>query len=301
MRSFKHLQTTHNRRSIGTSSDRGKSLQVSWNDSIPVNSWRIESCFERAWALAQLIEDSQLSPMQKLHALRTKIMPKLYHLLENSYTNQNQLHMMNRSLRKMATRILCLPEKATTAYINLNRLYGGPGLPDLVLTKAKMTQKSFVNAFNIKDSLVTVTQKLLIHGSADEEVIRAINQNKKAGLSEIAKETSLALQRIPKYLKLNIKLELHNDRLNMQLADVSYGNPWPMLHSLMTKRSLTILLEARDQGRYWRSLSSSPIATKAIYSFHTKFCEWRFIHRARLNLTPLRAAITWCKNKDVTN
>ena len=150
----------------------------------------LESCFERAWALAQLIEDSQLSPMQKLHALRTKIMPMLYHLLENSYTNQNQLHRMNRSLRKMAKRILCLPEKATTAYINLNRLYGGPGLPDLVLTKAKITLKSFVNAFNIKDSLGTLTRKLLLHGSTDEEVIGAINQKKSWTLGDCQRNFS---------------------------------------------------------------------------------------------------------------
>ena len=163
-----------------------------------------------------------------------------------------------------------------------------------------MTLKSFVNTFNIKDTLGWLTWKLLLHGSSDEEVIRAINQNKETGLSEIAKENSLALQRIRKYLKLKIKLELHNDRLNIQLADINYRNPWPTLHSIITKRSLANLLEARDQGRYWRSLSSSPIATKAIYSYHTKFCDWRFVHRARRNLTPLRRAITWCKNKDAT-
>ena len=73
-----------------------------------------------------------------------------------------------------------------------------------------------------------------------------------------------------------------------------------MLNSLLTKRSLALLLEARDQGRFWKSLSSSPVSTKAIYSFHTKFCDWRFIHRARLNLTPLRGAISWCSNRNTT-
>ena len=164
-----------------------------------------EFCFKRASALVQLVEDSQLSPMQNLHALRTKITSMLYHLLENSYIDQNQLHRMNRSLRKMPKRILCLYVKATTAYINLNSFYGGPGLPDLVLKKAKMTLKSFVNAFDINDSMGTLTLKLLLHGSSDEEIVRLINQNKKAGLSEIAKETSLALQRIRKYLNLKIK------------------------------------------------------------------------------------------------
>ena len=49
----------------------------------------LESFFERAWDLAQLIEDCQLSPMQKILALRTKIIPMIYHLLENSHANQN--------------------------------------------------------------------------------------------------------------------------------------------------------------------------------------------------------------------
>ena len=97
----------------------------------------LEACFERAWNLAELVEDSHLSPMQKLHALRSKIIPMLYHLLENTYTTQSQLQRMNRAIRKMTKRILYLPEKATTAYVNLTRMYGGPGIPDLVLTKAK--------------------------------------------------------------------------------------------------------------------------------------------------------------------
>ena len=136
----------------------------------------LEACFERAWNLAELVEDSHLSPMQKLHALRTKTIPMLYHLLENSYTTQSQLQRMNRAIRKMTKCILCLPEKATTAYVNLNRMYGGPGIPDLVLTKAKMTIKSFVNAYNIKDALGTLTRRLLLRDSTTNQVIHAINQ-----------------------------------------------------------------------------------------------------------------------------
>ena len=200
----------------------------------------------------------------------------------------------------MTKRILCLPEKATTAYVNLNRMYGGPGIPDLVLTKAKMTIKSFVNAYNIKDALGTLTRRLLLRDSTTNQVIHAINQKKRAGLSEIAKEASMALDRVRKYLKINIKLELHDDTMSLQLDGMSYRNPWPMLNSLLTKRSLALLLEARDQGRFWKSLSSSPVSTKAIYSFHTMFCDWWFIHRARLNLTPLRGAISWCSNRNTT-
>ena len=182
----------------------------------------LEACFERAWNLAELVEDSHLSPMQKLHALRAKIIPMLYHLLENSYTTQSQLQRMNRAIRKMTKRILCLPEKATTAYVNLNRIYGGPGIPDLVLTKAKMTIKFFVNAYNIKDALGTLTRRLLLRDSTTNQVIHAINQKKRTGLSEIAKEASMDLDRVRKYLKINIKLELHDDTMSLQLDGMSY-------------------------------------------------------------------------------
>ena len=40
-------------------------------------------------------------------------------------------------------RICYLPERAANAYAHLHRLYGGPGLPDLVLVKATMTLRSF--------------------------------------------------------------------------------------------------------------------------------------------------------------
>ena len=46
----------------------------------------LDDCFDRTWRTAELIEFSELTPMQKLHAIRVKVYPMLYHLLENSQT-----------------------------------------------------------------------------------------------------------------------------------------------------------------------------------------------------------------------
>ena len=69
---------------------------------------------------------------------------------------------------------------------------------------------------------------------------------------------------------------------------------------ILNKNFFSKLLEARDQGCCWKFLGSLHIATKAKYSFYTKFYDLRFIHGARLYLTALRGAITWCRKENST-
>ena len=111
----------------------------------------MEMCFKEAWTIAERIEVSDLTPMQKLHALTSKVVAMLYHLLENSHCKQADLHRINRSLRRMTKRLCYLPERAANAYVHLHRMYGGPGLPDLVLTKAQMTVRTLKRAMNLGD------------------------------------------------------------------------------------------------------------------------------------------------------
>ena len=44
-----------------------------------------EGCFQQAWSLMEDVEKSKLTPMQKLDALRSNVIPMAYHLLENSH------------------------------------------------------------------------------------------------------------------------------------------------------------------------------------------------------------------------
>ena len=69
--------------------------------------------------------------------------------------------------------------------------------------------------------------------------------------------------------------------------------PVPHLKAVATNVPLWELLKCKYQGRFWEILQHTPAATKNVYNFHTKMCDWRFIHRARLNLCPLNGAIVW--------
>ena len=69
------------------------------------------------------------------------------------------------------------------------------------------------------------------------------------------------------------------------------------LHQLIRLRHSNALCKQRDQGKFARCASKTDrfgTASHANYNgLATRFCDWRFIHRARLNLLPLKS----CQNR----
>ena len=252
----------------------------------------LDACFEKALRVAELIEYSELTPMQ-IHALRVKVYPMLFHLLENSNSTATQMEKMNRKMRKMAKRLLFLPERAANAYLHLHRMYGGPGLSDLLLAKSKMIIKNFFRSLNIDDEFGDYLRKILLEERTTEVAIDEVNQGLTRGRSDIIKEASRSLNRLRKYLQCDLQLKVFEGRVTLEIAGTSYRDPWPTLNSLLQKQSLKELQKAPNQGRYWRTLAETPMTTKAIFNFHTKLCDFRFIHRARLKLVPVRANNVW--------
>ena len=257
----------------------------------------LEAGFQKAWRLAEKVEFSELTPMQKIHAIRSKIIPMIYHLVENSSCMQHDLQRINRNIRRKVKRICFLPERATNSYIHLHRKYGGPGIPDLVLMKSRMTISSFLRAINMQDEFGSILKELLLKGSPMELLISSINRKRGAGLSKLAKETCGALSRLEKFLDCKLQLAIHEDRVILQINDMNYKNPSPTLESMIQKRFLHNLKNASNQGRFWSTLSANPKAPKQIFNFHTKMCDWRFAHTSRLNLTPVRANFSWHQNQ----
>ena len=260
----------------------------------------IERCFNEAWAQAQRIEVSDLTPMQKLHALRTKIVPMLYHLLENSQCKQKDLHRINRSLRRMVKRLCYLPERAANAYVHLHRLYGGPGIPDLIIVKAQMTMRSLTRAMNQADEFGQRTRQLLLRGKSEEEFIGAINNRSRRGLSELGKEVIMAVGRLERFLNCTFSMERRGDYIGWSMDGSFYKDLGATLTTAVQKRGLSLLKACPNQGRFWSTLPMCPATTRTLYSFHTKMCDWRFAHSARLNLTPVRGSFSW-KRADEQN
>ena len=268
-------------------------------ETFPNTIGGLDACLQTTWELAEKIEVSELTPMQKIHAVRTKVLPMMYHLVENSYTTQDKLYDINRRLRKLTKRLCYLPERATNAYIHLDRMYGGPGMPDFVVMKARLTLQTFIRAINLGDEFGEKVRTLIQKNLSSSELIQKINSGCKSGLSLLGKEVSMAMTRIEKYLGCNLRLDLHESgNVVLYINNMIYKDPNPTLKLLIRKQGLKNLCNATNQGRFWKSLSTNPAATKLVYSFHTKMCDWRHAHSARLNLTPLKASFNWSHRRD---
>ena len=141
----------------------------------------LDTCLQKTWDLAEKIEASDLTPMQKLHAVRTKVLPMMYHLVENSHTTQEKLHNINKNLRKMTKRLCYLPKRACNAYVHLHRMYGGPGIPDFVVMKARLTLNAFMRIMNLKDDLGVKVRRLILKNQTLPELIETINNGGLSG------------------------------------------------------------------------------------------------------------------------
>ena len=259
----------------------------------PSSMTGLDDCFDRAWRTAELIEFSELTPMQKLHAIRLKVYPMLYHLLENSQASVKQVDKMNRDLRKLTKRLLFLPARAATAYLHLHRLYGGPGIPDLLLVKYKMALKTLLTMINLDGEFGEYCKKLICGPRKPDEIINLINDDKTAGCSITVKDAARALKKYSQHLELPLRFEFLEGLVTLSINGTTYKNPWPMFDKHVQKQSLKQLQKLPNQGRFWKTLTETPVTVRNIYSFHTKMCDWRFAHKARLNLIPVRANFTW--------
>ena len=92
----------------------------------------LDACLQKIWEPAENIEVSEFTAKQKLLSVRTKVLPMMYHLVENPYTTQEKLHKFIINLRKLTRQLCYPPERATNAYIHLNQMYGGHGTPNFV-------------------------------------------------------------------------------------------------------------------------------------------------------------------------
>ena len=206
----------------------------------------LDTCLQKTWELAEKIETSDLTPMQKLHAVRTKVLPMMYHLVENSHTTQKKLHNINKNLRKLTKRLCYLPERACNAYVHPHRMYGGPGIPDFVVMKARLALNAFMRTMNLKDDLGDKVKRLILKNQTLPELIETINnEGPRLGLSMLAREVCAAKTRKQKFLKKDLTYQIHESgALVMYINDMMYKEPDPTLKQLIRKQGLKNLCSA---------------------------------------------------------
>ena len=247
------------------------------------------------------IMGSKLTPMQNLHSFRTCVIPKILHIVSNSSPLYSDLDNINKFCRATVKKICYLPGKAINAYVHLARYYGGPGIPDMIWLRRCMVLANTITVLNSSDRCADLL-KILTRWKNAEDLVCQVNSGKKSGLHPMIKELAQSLDSFSKLTGSSYKLfyESSSSKIELQVDNAPISaKPWIHLKNTVDLQNANCLLQSPNQGRFWQTLIRSPTSTKAVFNFHTRMCDWRYLHKARLNLTPLRGAIPW-SNVDKT-
>ena len=263
----------------------------------------------------QSVSSSALRPWQKLDALRTFVFARLsYHLRATPFRAQ-ALSRKNGGLDRWAARfvkrILHLPCTASQAYLHTPVHLGGVGLPSARTELALLQVAHFFRMATCPDPVVRsathhllqrlVTQRCLVGSPTLGQCASFLNaempllqQGRGSSLSPVL--ASFAYLR--KEIGLRIVAQDTDFALHFQLPD---GPSWHItadnralvitsLHDAVGLAFFNAWKAQPNQGKTAALLAADPAALAPFDRFSgMRFCDWRFLHRARLNLIPTNA------------
>ena len=264
------------------------------------------------------INESLLAPWQKIDAIRTFVQPCLTFALRAGEPEKASLVKYRRKLIDVVRYICNLPTRATQHIIFATAKAGGLALQDP----------------NLEADVQTIVQAIKMLSSTDPIVANIAKAELRQSVRFAARANPTAAL-ISDFLSGSTQGNFHPDRiryrthslwtrarkacrnLRVKLEVPDYDPPCIVLesghrykakdtclqlHRLIQERAANRLLDLPDQGKVARALvaDSSGASSSWIYNgLNLRFSDWRFIHRARLNVVPTNQNINrWADDEN---
>jgi hypothetical protein len=251
------------------------------------------------------ISNSLLAPWQKLDAIRTFVQPCLTFALRAGEPQKASLTKYRRKLIEVVRSICHLPLRATTHIIFASTKAGGLGFQDpydevdvqTVVQAIKMlsSKDPFVSAVAIGELRRAVT--FAIQSDASPANIRDFLSGSTQGKfhhSRMRYRThSLWTRARQASHRLGLTFNVPDN--NAPSISTTSKGPCParsasaFLHRVVQDRASEKLMALPDQGKVARALVKDAFCNGSSWLFsglNMRFKDWRFIHRARLNVVP---------------
>ncbi|XP_046666728.1 uncharacterized protein LOC124358478 [Homalodisca vitripennis] len=272
----------------------------------------------RLEAETEAVLQSVLAPWQKLHALRAFIVPQLEFNLKTARIRKAALRSLDSKIKCGVKRIFNVPSRASAELVLLSPSCGGAGLVPL----ADLSDLAAINhAFRFLTSPDARVASLALEGLAASagqrsaaragmEFLVGYLNGDFSGNSNVATTFSTAraaLNRLKKRLpdlrwgwcagRATFQITIPRDRA---LRIVDRGSRHTLsanLRSSLQQHFRAILSAKPDQGRVARVTTTCATAKHMLHEGrYTRFADWRFVHRARLNVLPLNGSRRWGVN-----
>ncbi|XP_046684359.1 uncharacterized protein T26G10.4-like [Homalodisca vitripennis] len=258
---------------------------------------------------------SGLAPWQKLDAVRTFIVPQLDFNLRTARIRKTSLKGLDSLMRAEGKRTLGLPSRASVELVELPPSWGGAGLLPI---SDQADLAAVGHAFRLLTSPDPRISRLALEGlavsaghrsAARVDVGRLVDylNGDAAGNSNVTTTFSAARtarNRLSKRLP-TLRWGWSEEGRTFQMTMPGTGRPITVdgrsRKSLASALRRALQLHGRatlaakpDQGRVARVVTTCPTSNHMMRGGrHTRFADWRFIHRARLNTLPLNGCRRW--------
>ncbi|XP_026465938.1 uncharacterized protein LOC113369394 [Ctenocephalides felis] len=233
------------------------------------------------------VDESLLAPWQKIDAVNTFIVPQVEFHLKNGNVAKKILHRFDKQVKRSVKKWAHLPQRASAEVLYLSYKEGGFNiLPAAVLADIGqvvhahrlLTSKDRATAELSRATLADVVRKRVGHEPNTEEIVGFIKFGTSGDLGKPANDITTTWSRLRtavRRLKPKINLQLGLDELTVDNAPVSRENAESSLRAAARRFYKERLLRKPDQEKQ---------------GGFTRFAEWKFIHRARLNVLPLNGS-----------
>ena len=262
------------------------------------------------------IDQSLLAPWQKLDAVRTFLTPRLDFIMQGGAVEKEYLTVVDKKIKKAAKNWMSLPQRASVEMVFVPPSQGGAGLLPLAVQYDVLTVAHSYRILYAKDATVSDLAKQLLGETVAERLRRPANNNELAAylsgatnLPRSSSKTSFWSKVRSATLRLKNTLGLHwqqvGDSLALYAGDRCIASPQNYksivrgMRQALTRHYADRLSAKLDQGRVFEVLRRECVSNHFLRTGQfTRFCDWRFVHRARLGVLPLNANMRWATDAD---
>jgi hypothetical protein len=246
---------------------------------------------------------SKLAPWQRLDALKTFFYPSLNFLMRTGRLQKGEWGMLDNYIRASIKNTLNVRQEAANDYIYGPTKSGCAGIPEA----ASVSDHYLIdNAFKLLTSKDPATRELALgdlQSTVQKRLGRQADQhdleNYLTGYNEgeFRRNTNAVASTWTNARKASMRREVQWSFENLK-PTISFNGKTldgkrrrSVLSSLkkaVRARHLTRLWELPSQGKVMEIVAADPASAHFFQTgLFTRFADWRFIHRARLNLLPL--------------
>ncbi|GIZ00480.1 retrovirus-related Pol polyprotein from type-1 retrotransposable element R2 [Caerostris extrusa] len=233
--------------------------------------------------LGMSIMCSALAPWQRIDALKAFFFPSTQFAMRTAQFKKTDWEKIDRMLRKEIKHTLSIPDSAANEYLYGHRKHGCMAIP---IAAEESDLNTIDSAFKLLTSRDERLREIVV-----EHLSQTVRPRVKRPPTDQDLSDYLSASTSNGFLKIISQDSFYQDLVlkPQQRRRVLFS----IRDRLRVERSLK-LMNKLNQGKVLKLASLSPASSHFVSNgSYTRFADWRFIHKARLNLVPLNGCQQW--------